>query len=165
MKIVIRKAKFEDYSALIELFDELDTIHRANQPRLFRKPAGPAREIETYTGMISDESSAVFVAELGEAVIGFVHAILRDAPDFPLLVPRRFAVVDSIVVKSEHTKRGLGRMLMEAMEEWAKKNGATSIELNVYEFNEAAISFYEGLGYKTFSRRLSKELGRINGAG
>jgi len=45
--------------------------------------------------LISDESTAVFVAELDEDVVGFVHVILRDAPDIPVLVPRRFAIVDS----------------------------------------------------------------------
>lgn len=29
---------------------------------------------------------------------------------------------------------------------------------NVYEFNGTAISFYEKLGYQTFSRKMSKEL-------
>ena len=159
MNIVIRKAVAEDYSGLIGLFEEIDAIHRDNLPRLFRKPNGPIREIDYYTGLISDESTAVFVAELDEDVIGFVHGIVRDASGIPILVPRRFTIIDSIVVNSEYKKRGIGRMLMEAMEDWSKKNGATSIELNVYEFNKEAKTFYENLGYETFSRRLSKELG------
>jgi len=48
---------------------------------------------------------------------------------------------------------------MDAMEHWSQKNGASSTELNVYEFNEKAITFYENLGYQTFSRRCVKELG------
>jgi ribosomal protein S18 acetylase RimI-like enzyme len=159
MKIVIRKAVAEDYSGLIELFDEIDAIHRDNLPRLFQKPNGPVREIDYYLGLISDESTAVFVAEMDGDVVGFVHAIARDTPDIPVLVPRRFVIIDSIVVKSEYKKRGIGRMLMKAMEEWTKEKGASSIELNVYEFNEEAITFYKSLGYKTFSQRLSKGLG------
>ena len=46
---------------------------------------------------------------------------------------------------------------MEKMQAWAIAKGATSIELNVYEFNEAAISFYESLGYQALSRKMSKE--------
>ena len=49
-------------------------------------------------------------------------------------------------------------MLMHKMQAWAIEKGATSIELNVYEFNETAISFYEKLGYRTLSRKMSKEL-------
>jgi ribosomal protein S18 acetylase RimI-like enzyme len=49
-------------------------------------------------------------------------------------------------------------MLMNTMEAWAVEEGATAIQLIVYEFNEAAIALYERLGYQTLSRRLSKEL-------
>jgi ribosomal protein S18 acetylase RimI-like enzyme len=54
---------------------------------------------------------------------------------------------------------------MEKMQEWTITKGATSIELNVYEFNETAISFYERLGYRTFSRKMSKEPGKDSAAG
>lgn len=45
---------------------------------------------------------------------------------------------------------------MAHMETWAVSKCASSIELNVYEFNQEAISFYEGLGYKTLSRKMNK---------
>ncbi len=54
---------------------------------------------------------------------------------------------------------------MDKMQEWAIARGATSIELNVYEFNVTAISFYERLGYQTFSRKMSKELKKDKTAG
>lgn len=43
-------------------------------------------------------------------------------------------------------------------QEWAIAKGETSTELNVYDFNQTVISFYERLGYQAFSRRMSKEL-------
>ncbi|OQA95517.1 MAG: Acetyltransferase (GNAT) family protein [Chloroflexi bacterium ADurb.Bin222] len=49
-------------------------------------------------------------------------------------------------------------MLMGTVYEWALTKGASSIELNVYEFNKAAIAFYEKLGYETLSRKMSKAL-------
>jgi ribosomal protein S18 acetylase RimI-like enzyme len=42
--------------------------------------------------------------------------------------------------------------------DWAITKGAKLIELNVYDFNEAALAFYEKLEYKTFSRQMSKSL-------
>lgn len=158
MKIDIRRASAADYNAICNLFDEIDAFHRDNLPQLFQKPNGPVREPDYYLEVISDENVGFFVAEIDGDLVGFVHVIVRDAPDIPVIVPRRYAVVDSIVVKSEHKHHGIGRMLINTMEGWAANNGASSIELNVYEFNEAAIAFYERLGYRTLSRRLSKEL-------
>jgi hypothetical protein len=58
MKIDIRRASVEDYSALCGLFDEIDAFHRINLPKLFQKPNGPVRELDYYLGLISDENVA-----------------------------------------------------------------------------------------------------------
>ena len=158
MKVSVRKATADDYKPLCELFDEGDAWHRDNLPRIFQKPLGPIRERDYYLGLISDENVGVFVAESGKQLVGFVHAIVRDAPSLPIFVPRHYAVVDSIVVKSSYQNQGTGRNLMNKIRDWALTKGASSIELNVYEFNETAISFYERLGYQTLSRKMTKDL-------
>lgn len=164
-EISVRKATANDYNSLCELFDEIDALHRDNLPHIFQKPGGAAREKDYYSGLIADENVGLFVAETGGKLVGFVHAIVRETPDIPVFVPRRYAIVDGIVVKSGFQNRGIGSMLMDKMQEWAIAKGATSIELNVYEFNETAISFYEKLGYRTLSRKMSKELNEDKAAG
>jgi ribosomal protein S18 acetylase RimI-like enzyme len=158
MKVNIRKAFAEDYDFLCTLFDEVDALHRAKLPHIFKKTDGPVREREYYLGLISDENIGLFVAELDGNVVGFVHVIITDAPDIPIFVPRRYAVVDSIIVKSGYKNLGIGRSLMKVMQEWSKAKGVTSIELNVYEFNSNAIFFYNKCGYEAFSRRMHKRL-------
>ena len=162
MEISVRKATVDDYNALCELFDEIDALHRVNLPHMFQKRSGAAREQDYYLALIADENVALLVAEAGEKLVGFIHAIVRDTPGFPVLVPRRYAIVDGIVVKSGFQKHGIGKVLMDKMQEWAIARGAASIELNVYEFNETAISFYERLGYQTLSRKMSRELKKDN---
>ena len=158
MEISIRKATADDYNSLCKLFDEIDALHRDHLPHLFKKPGGAAREQDYYLGLIADENVALLVAEADEKLVGFGHTIVRDTPVFPVFVPRRYAIVEGIVVKSGFQNHGIGRILMDKMQEWATAKGATSIELNVYEFNKTAISFYERLGYQTLSRKMSKEI-------
>lgn len=165
MGISVRKATADDYNTLCELFDELDALHRDNLPNLFQKPSGPVREQAYYLELIADENVGLFVAEAGEKLVGFVNAIVKDTPAIPVFVPRCYAVVDGIVVKSGFQNQGIGSMLMDKVQEWAIAKGATSIELNVYEFNQTAIFFYERLGYRTLSRKLSKELKMNEAAG
>lgn len=165
MKINFRKATVEDYNNLFELFDEIDTLHRDNLPHIFQQASGPVREQDYYSGLIDDKNVGLFVAEIGGKLVGFSHAIVKDTPAIPILVPRRYAIVDSIVVQAGFQNRGIGRKLMDKMQVWAIAKGATSIELNVYEFNEAAISFYKNLGYQTISRRMNKELKLAETAG
>ncbi len=158
MEISVRQATASDYSSLCELFEEGDSLHRENLPHIFQKPNGAAREQDYYLELIADENVAVLVAEANEQLVGFVHATVKDPPAMPVFVPRRYAVIEGIVVKSGFQNQGIGKILMDKMQEWAIANGATSIELNVYEFNETAISFYERLGYQTLSRKMSREL-------
>ena len=158
MKTSVRKATADDYNSICELFLEGDALHRGNLPHIFQTSNGAVREQDYYLELIADENVALLVAEADKDLVGFVHAIVRDAPAFPVFVPRRYAVVDAVGVRPKFQNHGIGRILMEQMQEWASAKGATSIELNVYEFNKTAISFYERLGYRTFSRKMSKDI-------
>ena len=158
MKASVRKATADDYDPMCELFDEIDAWHRDNLPHIFQKPGSPARERDYCLALIADENVGLFVAETGTELVGFVHAMVRDAPPMPIFVPRHYVIVDSIVVRSSYQYQGTGRMLMNKIQDWALTKGASSLELNVYEFNESAISFYKKLGYQTLSRKMSKDL-------
>jgi ribosomal protein S18 acetylase RimI-like enzyme len=158
MKVRVRKATRDDYTSVCELFDEIDALHRDNLPHLFQKPGGAAREQDYYLDLVADENVGFFVANSGGTLVGFVHAMVRDTPAIPVLLPRRHAIVDCIVVRAGFQDQGIGSRLMDRVQEWAITKGAVSIELNVYEFNRNAISFYGKLGYRTLSRKMSKEL-------
>ena len=158
MQANIRKASAEDYDSLCPLFDEVDSLHRANLTHIFKKPDGPVREHDYYLGLISDENVGLFVAELDGNVVGFVHVIIKEAHDIPIFIRRQYVVIDNILVKSGFQNHGIGKLLMGKIQEWSITKGASSIELNVYEFNSSAISYYERCGYKTFSRKMHKNL-------
>jgi len=140
------------------LFDEADAPHRENLPRVFRRPRGAVRDIDYVLGLIANEAVGFFVAQVGDRLVGLICVMIKESPEIPILVPRRYAVVDSVVVKEEFRRAGIGRALMEKAHEWAVAEGTDSIELNVWEFNRDAIEFYKALGYETASRRMSKWL-------
>ena len=158
MKFSVREATPEDYEGLCKVFAEADALHREALPHLFRKPDGPARTREYISGILADENTALFAAEREGELIGLVHILLREAPDIPIMVPRRYAVIDSLAVKEGSRRSGIGRALMERAHQWARDQGAIQVELNVWEFNEGAIAFYEKLGYSTASRKMCRSL-------
>ncbi len=158
MSVLIRQATPQDYEALLPLFEDIDALHRRQHPERFQKPAGPARDRDFFLTVLADEQAGFFVAEVSGELVGHVHVIVRDTPPVPILRPRRLAQVDEIVVKAAYHGRGVGHLLMEQAEAWARTNGATAIELGVYEFNQEAQAFYRDLGYTTFYRRMGKTL-------
>jgi ribosomal protein S18 acetylase RimI-like enzyme len=156
MEITIRPAVAQDYDELCQLMGEVDALHRDHLPHIFRRPGGPAREQAYIRGLISNREAGLLVAEVDGQLVGFVSLVLRDAPPIPIFVPRKLAVVDSLAVRVDHRRAGIGRALMEESERWAAAHHARTIELNVYEFNRSAIAFYKALGYRSLSRRLHR---------
>ena len=62
-------------------------------------------------------------------------------------------------VDPDHRRKGLGRALMLAAEQWLAKRNAPKIQLMVRDDNAPAIGFYKALGYEvqpvvTLGRRL-----------
>jgi ribosomal protein S18 acetylase RimI-like enzyme len=159
MRIAIRAATKRDYDALNQITDQVDALHREHLPHIFQKPDGPPRDCEYLLGVLADESYGLFVAEGEGKILGFVQITIRDTPPIPLLVPRRVAAVENLAVREDVRRAGIGRALMRRAQRWAEELGAAEIELNVYEFNQAAIDFYHSLGYATSSRRMGKRLG------
>jgi GNAT superfamily N-acetyltransferase len=159
MSIRVRRAGRGDYEALQRLFEIVDARHRAALPHVFRDAEGPARSREYMDELVAGPESVITVAEQGGRLVGLINVQTREAPDLPILVPRRYAVVDALVVEEGARRQGVGRALMEAGEDWARKQGASSLELTVWEFNTTAIAFYESMGYNTARRRMWKALG------
>lgn len=155
----VREATLQDYESLCRFFSEVDREHREQHPELFREAAGPAREFVYIRALITDRDSAVWVAEDAGAPVGCVVIIIRESPDVPILVPIRYAMVDTLVVAAAYRGAGVGHALMAQAEAWAERRGIHRIELNVFEFNIAARHFYQRLGYSTLSRRMVKDLG------
>lgn len=156
--ITIQVATAQDYHPLCELFQEVDALHQYRLPDIFQAVEISGQGYEYFLNLIADEHVALFTAKANEVLVGFVHAVIQSAPNAPVFVPRRYALVVGIAVRSDYRDSGIGRILMERVHQWATSKGATSIELNIYEFNTGAIRFYERLGYHTLSRCLHKRL-------
>jgi ribosomal protein S18 acetylase RimI-like enzyme len=158
MRVSIREANLQDYEELCEVIAEADDLHREAIPRMFRAPEGPARPKEYVRSIITNENAILMVAQSEEEIVGLVKVDVRQAPDIPLMVPRRYATIGTLVVRRRYRRLGVGRALMEAAQRWAQGQGASEVELTVWEFNTAAIDFYEELGYETVNRTMWRAL-------
>ncbi len=70
--------------------------------------------------------------------------------------PRAYVI--ELYVSRAYRRRGVGRLLMDVAEEWARGRGLQRIALNVAAHNEAARRLYETLGYEMESVRMTKAL-------
>jgi [ribosomal protein S18]-alanine N-acetyltransferase len=106
------------------------------------KPAWGAARIRWH---VRDPDSVVLSSRLQLTVAGF--AIMRYGDDV--------AHLNLLAVDPAHRRRGVGRALVQWLEETALTAGTFIIGLELREGNEAARAFYRSLGYR--------ELGQIPG--
>nr|MDQ3907056.1 GNAT family N-acetyltransferase [Acidobacteriota bacterium] len=102
------------------------------------------------------EREAIYVAEDGGLPLGFIHVVTET--DYFTRAPHGH--VSTIVVAPAGERRGAGRALMRAGEEWARSRGYRLLTLNVFERNRAALDFYERLGYAPDTFKYAKPLER-----
>ncbi|MEH1830540.1 MAG: GNAT family N-acetyltransferase [Nostoc sp.] len=70
----------------------------------------------------------------------------------------RHAHIFILYVVPEHRRRGIGRALMQYVENWAIQRGDRQIGLQVFQSNKPALNLYNQLGYQTQSLWMVKFL-------
>ncbi len=127
----VRPAVHRDARAMRDLLEELgypmseDDVHA----RLRVLTAEPATKL-----MVADHDDRV----VGIAVLHWFELLER---------PGSFARLLALVVTDDHRGRGVGRQLVEACENTARKNGSLGIEVTSAPNRDDADAFYRELGF------------------
>ena len=79
-------------------------------------------------------------------------------PATPYRPARHYLEVDEIGVDESVRRQGVGRKMFEEIRCIAMKKGFKRIELNMWDFNEAALKFYEAIGFSTYRRYMEMEI-------
>jgi ribosomal protein S18 acetylase RimI-like enzyme len=93
-------------------------------------------------------------ADLRRAVSGHASAVLAAVGDDGGLLATAMVGHDGhrgwvyyLAVDATARGRGIGQRMMEACESWVRSRGIPKIQLMVRTTNQAAVGFYEHLGY------------------
>ena len=104
-----------------------------------------ADDVERRFRPLAEDSDVVLlVAEDGDGrVVGWIHVGGRR-----FLGSDTFAQIDGLVVEASARRRGAGRALVRAAEEWARGRGYSVLRLNSNVQRTEARPFYERMGYE-----------------
>jgi GNAT superfamily N-acetyltransferase len=137
----IRDARPEDAAAIAELLGQLGypTDGGAVGGRLER------------LRIVGDR---VIVAVAEGAVVGLAHLQVSPAIEYE----RPAAKLAALIVDESQRGRGVGRALVEAMENEARSRGCELLYLTTSEKRDDAHAFYERIGLERTGRRYSRAL-------
>ncbi len=129
---VLRRAKQEDCSRILELVHELAVYEKA--------PNEVTVTLEHFTesGFGKQPVWWAFVVEVDGIIQGFALYYIR----FSTWKGQRMYLED-LLVTEEMRGKGLGKLLFDRLIEEAKEKGFTGIAWQVLEWNEPAINFYK----------------------
>ena len=95
---------------------------------------------------VNDPDHAVIVAERDFRVCGWVHVHIQHSIELP--EPR--GEIMGLVVSSDVRRSGVGRLLMEEAERWARERGLDLIVLRSNVQRPESHAFYPAVGYEHF---------------
>jgi len=153
----IRPAIRADYPALVPIAQEILDLHAVALPEVFRASGDPLHEMY-FRDLLTSGSGAIYVADSAGVIVGFAALAVRDTPAYGMLVRRKIATLESLVVTAAYRGTGVGHALFQACVAWAERQGADSLDLIVWEFNESARLFYEQHGMSTLNRTMTLPL-------
>ncbi|WP_160672223.1 N-acetyltransferase [Clostridium sp. C8-1-8] len=151
----IRQAIESDYFELNELVKEVHKLHFRNRPDVYVDSDTPF-DRENFIQLLKDKTTRVFVVEASSSNHLLAYSIVTIMPprSIPILKASSFAYIDAFSVKKTNQRNGLGTLLFNHILSYSKAEGASSIQLIVWEFNKDAIEFYEKMGLTTRNRRM-----------
>lgn len=137
--IKVRKAEISDSDYISKLCGQL------GYPALKEDVSIKLQEI------LSNNEHAVFVAKIeGADVVGWVHAFVKH-----LFYVDTAVEIGGLVVDESYRKNGIGKALMQGVEQWARENGYIGVVLRSNENRKDAHIFYKNIGYSHIKNHLT----------
>jgi len=117
-------------------------------------PTAPAEMEQRLRRLLVQPEYTIVVAELAGEIAGLAAAYLGHALEFD----SAYGQLTGLVVDERWRGRGLGRLLMERMEDALRDRGATIFVLTSGYRRAEAHKFYEHIGYRATGVRFAKRL-------
>lgn len=137
----LRDAKPSDTKRLTELIHELG--HQITQ-----------KQVRKNLSALKKSGEVPLVATLDKKLVGMCGVGRRVVIHRPTPLGR----ITALVVAKEAQGQGIGRLLVEAAEEWMRKRGCQLVEVTSNDRRAQAHAFYRHLGYERSSIRFFKKL-------
>ncbi len=106
-------------------------------------PSTPEEVARRLCQILSWQGQVLFVAEADGRVAGWIHVLAYPLPEMNL-----HAELGGLVVDEDHRSQGIGKLLVEKAEAWARAQGCCEMRARSNIIRQRAHRFYQSNGYE-----------------
>ncbi len=112
--------------------------------------------LEVVYKLLAENRDALIIAEENSKIIGYL--LYKLDASYPFKVKEKWSYISDIYILPEYRRKGIGKALINYLEEILRKNGINKIRLLVWGENIPALEFYKKLDFKIVGYLLEKYL-------
>lgn len=151
MQIIEYEDKFLDdvKNLLVELEEYIIKIDEDGLDQLHSEYKDKMTLLDLKT--IKDNNGKCYLAIQNNMVIGLIMGYVRTYDEFDYLDYKcpKSGVISEFIVSEKARSKGIGKQLINKMEEYFKSINCEYILLECFAYNKSAINFYKNQGYHT----------------
>ena len=143
---MIRIADMNDLDGINVLHEQLHIQHIAYRPDIFAPVEQPVFDT-LMIPYIREEKKDIIISVNDGVIDGYAAVSVCDTQKGAgEILPFIFVEVNELCVAEAAQRKGTGTALLDAVKEYAGKNGARFVELSVHAENTSAQEFYKANG-------------------
>lgn len=162
MVIELREFRVEDEPRIAALMDEFQNylIGIDDLKRLVAFKDAGVQYTKIKIEDIKKVNGVMFIATAEQKIIGFVFGMLEPLTEIETLEigNRKYGTVTDIFVTAKHRNQGVGKMLLEKIEQYFKSVGCDTVSIGMLACNVDAHNMYAHMGYTNRSVDMIKIL-------
>jgi ribosomal protein S18 acetylase RimI-like enzyme len=157
-RVTVRAYRSEDQDRVKQCIIELQEFERALEPDRIEGEQVVERNFQELQEAHHQNMGRLLVAEVEEEVVGFINVRLEHESQTYTSSLVDYAYISDIVVLQAYRGRGIGSMLLQQPEAFARQQGATVLKIQVLARNHQAAEVYQHVGFRLYEIALLKQL-------
>lgn len=157
MDIEIHYARPDELERVNELRNMVREIHATARTDMFHK-AGNDEYIGQVVAEYNSDEFDILVAEVNGVICGFAVVECFNKPASLYRMARQIYRIVDLGVDENYRRQGVATKLVDTIRKDAIDKGFLRVELEMWEFNNEAICFFEKEGFNTFRRFMEMKL-------
>lgn len=148
---MVRYATREELERVNELRKIVNEVHCNGRPDIFK--SGFCKELREFVYTLWEgNNSDVIVVLRDNEICGYACVDYVDRPESPYNLARRFYHINEFGVDEKYRRQGVATELFDFIKKEATSKNFDKVELDMWEFNDGALKFYESVGFITYRR-------------